>query len=89
METVEIREDGGRTGGAILRIDGFDYPTTVTPPFDAKAETELDWYFEEHLRFPFTDQVRAKEAGASVTAYGEALFRQLVARTRRARRTGP
>ena len=26
---------------------------------DAEEE-RLRWYFEEHLRFPFTDQVRAK-----------------------------
>src|SRR5262249_27372737 len=37
------------------------------------------WYFEQHLRFPFTGQVRAKQAAASITPYGEALFRQVFA----------
>jgi hypothetical protein len=79
MEHAEIREDVGRPFGAVVRIDGFDYPTTITAPFEARQEAELDWYFEEHLRFPFTDSVRARQAGESVTAYGEALFRQLPA----------
>ena len=79
MEHIELREDGGRPGGALVRIGGFDYPTTITGPFEAEREAELDWYFEEHLRFPFTDSVRARQAGASIAAYGEALFRQLFA----------
>lgn len=85
MEWIEIREDSGRWDeasnriGAVMRIDGYDYPLALAPPFDAEREGELDWYFEEHLRFPFTDEVRAQEAGASIVAYGEALFRQLVA----------
>ena len=40
-------------------------------------EERLRWYFEEHLRFPFTDQVRASQAAQSVVAYGEALFAQV------------
>jgi len=79
MELIEIREDSGRADGAVLRIDGYDYPVMVTSPFDAEKLGELDWYFEQHLYFPFTDQVRARQAGDSITAYGEALFRQLFA----------
>jgi hypothetical protein len=63
----------------LVRIDGYDHLTTITAPFEAGQEAELDWYFEEHLRFPFTDSVRARQAGESVTAYGETLFRQLIA----------
>jgi tetratricopeptide (TPR) repeat protein len=48
-------------------------------PFTAKDEARLAWYFEEHLRFPFTKQVRAREATASLISYGEALFRQIFA----------
>jgi hypothetical protein len=79
LELIEVREDAGRPDGAVLRIDGYDYPATIASPFDAERLPELDWYFEEHLRFPFTDQVRARQAGDSITAYGEALFGQLVA----------
>jgi hypothetical protein len=50
MEWVEIREDGSRPGGVTLRVDGYEFPATVTAPFDERAEAELDWYFEEHLR---------------------------------------
>jgi hypothetical protein len=78
MEVIEIREDVGRSG-AVLRMDGYDYPVTVASPFGAEQLRELDWYFEEHLRFPFTDQVRARQAGDCITAYGEALFGQLFA----------
>jgi hypothetical protein len=79
MELIEIREDSGRPGGAMLRIDGFDYPVTVASPFEAEKLEELDWYFEQHLQFPFTGQVRARQARDSIAAYGEALFRQLFA----------
>ncbi len=79
MELIEIREDVGRPSGVILRVDGYDYPALVAPPFDTKGEAELDSHFEEHLRFPFTDSVRAREAGKCVTTYGEGLFRQLIA----------
>jgi hypothetical protein len=79
MQHVEIREDAGWPSGALVRIDGYDYRATITAPFEAEQEGELDWYFEEHLRFPSADTVRARLAGESVTAYGEALFRQLFA----------
>jgi hypothetical protein len=79
MEVIEIREDASRPAGAVPRVGGYDYPITVASPFDADQLEELDWYFEQHLRFPFTDQVRARQAGESITAYGEALFQQLFA----------
>jgi hypothetical protein len=50
----------------------------VTNPFTSEQEHNLEWYFEEHLRFPFADKVRARDAGKSVYAYGEALFDQLL-----------
>jgi len=53
------------------------YSVTVRPPFDAEQEAELEWYFEQHLRFPFINNVRYRDAAASVRAYGEALFNQL------------
>jgi len=47
--------------------------------FRRREEARLEWYFEQHLRFPFTDQVEAQAAAASVTAYGEALFKHVFA----------
>jgi hypothetical protein len=63
MDLIEVREDATEPNGAVLRIDGYDLPVTIASPFDAKQLRELDWCFEEHLRFPFTDQVRARQAG--------------------------
>jgi hypothetical protein len=64
----------------VLRIDGYEHAVTVVSPLGIDQLRELDWYFEQHLRFPFTDQVRARQAGESITAYGEGLFGQLVCR---------
>ena len=42
-----------------------------------REEHELEWYFEEHLEFPFTKKVRAHHAARSITTYGEKLFNQV------------
>lgn len=72
----EQAEQDGQFHALISFNHGPEYSVTVRDPFENKQEAELDWYFEEHLRFPFTNQVRAKKAAASITAYGEALFQQ-------------
>ena len=80
MPLISIREHGGSAdtaGGAVIAIDGQEFPIQVTDPFSKRQEVQLEWYFEQHLRFPFTNQVAATEAAASVAAYGEALFNQL------------
>lgn len=46
-------------------------------PFDEQGEALLAWCFEEHLRFPFTNQVKAATAAASIVTYGQALFAQV------------
>jgi len=77
---IRIREQSERDGNfhAAISFDhGPLHPITVRAPFEEKQEQELEWYFEEHLRFPFTNQVRAKEVAASITAYGEAPFMQV------------
>jgi tetratricopeptide (TPR) repeat protein len=79
MTTISIRERGALHPGTVVSIDGQEYPIMVTDPFSAKQEEQLEWYFEAHLRFPFTDQVKAQAAAASVTTYGEQLFRQVFA----------
>ncbi len=79
MPLISIRQRGAISAGPVVAIDGQEYPTTVTDPFEPRAEADLEWYFEQHLRFPFTDQVRARAAAASITSYGERLFDQLFA----------
>lgn len=53
------------------------YQITITPPFDAKQESHLAWYFEKYLAFPFTETVRFEQVGNSIENYGEHLFKQV------------
>jgi tetratricopeptide (TPR) repeat protein len=79
MTLISIRERGTLHPGPVVAFDGQEYPITLTDPFDQKAERRLAWYFEEHLRFPFTHTVRAREAADSIPPYGEALFNSVFA----------
>ena len=82
MYTISIHERGGETDSpnAAVSVNGEgEYPVTVRNPFSPQEEARLEWYFEQHLRFPFTQQVEAQAAAASVTAYGESLFNQVFA----------
>ena len=77
---IRIQEKSAKKNGfqATVSIDGGpQYPITVRDPFEKKQEDELEWYFEKHLRFPFTQTVRAKDAATSLTTYGETLFKQV------------
>src|SRR5262249_47229262 len=79
---ISIRERSGEGdgGNAVLSFDGQgEYPMTIMPPFSEQEEKRLEWYFEDHLRFPFVEQVKAREAAASVAAYGQRLFEQVFA----------
>jgi len=80
MPLITITETGRFTDtpNATLSFDhGAPSPITITPPVSEAEEARLRWYFEEHLRFPFTDQVRARQAAESIVAYGETLFAQV------------
>jgi tetratricopeptide (TPR) repeat protein len=83
MPTIEIRElrrlDPALLRFAVgVRFDGAEeYAAVVGDPFSPADEALLAWYFEEHLRFPFTRGVDADRAAASVERYGEALFQQV------------
>jgi hypothetical protein len=82
MYTISIHERGGETdspNAAVSINDEGEYPITVRNPFSPQEEARLEWYFERRLRFPFTDQVEAQAAAASVAAYGESLFNQVFA----------
>ncbi len=73
----ELSEQNGTFSAVVSFNSGTEYPIAVRDPFTPEQEQELEWYFEEHLRFPFTKKVRASEAAKSITTYGEALFRQV------------
>ncbi|HQY92427.1 tetratricopeptide repeat protein [Caldilinea sp.] len=74
MSVISIRERGLSQPGPVVSIDGQEHPIVVPDPFSPAEERRLEWYFEEHLRYPFLESVAANEAAASVRVYGEALF---------------
>jgi hypothetical protein len=82
MALIRIREHAATAEGFEATVsfdDGTEYPITIRDPFSEKDEERLEWYFEEWLCFPFTRQVEAQQAAASVVAYGESLFKQVFA----------
>lgn len=80
IHRIEIEHRRGESPPfeATLSFNGQGrFPLQLTPPFDEKKERELQWYFEEHLRFPQLDRQRAAAAADSLTDYGHQLFQQL------------
>src|SRR5438874_1780201 len=83
MVQIQIRERPAGPDGSNATVS-FDntgeYPITISDPFaEPEEEQLLEWYFEEHLRFPFLEQVKAQKAAASISTYGETLFKQVFA----------
>ena len=63
---------------AVVSFDhGPEHQISLQDPFEPKQEDLLEWYFEQHLRFPFTDQKTASQVAQSITEYGEKLFGQV------------
>jgi hypothetical protein len=81
MTIIRIREEKGveDANAAVSFDDRGEYPAAIIDPFDEAEEGRLEWYFEQHLRFPFTEQVRARQAAESIRRYGERLFQQVFA----------
>jgi hypothetical protein len=89
MALITIREQsitrdattGAFNAKATVSFDhGPEYSITVSDPFSKEEEEKaLEWYFEEYLHFPFLEQVKYKQAAASITRYGEELFGQVFA----------
>src|SRR6266851_4154744 len=80
MATIRIQERPGGTDefqAAISFNNGPEYALTINNPFVQEEDDQLAWYFEGYLRFPFTDQVKAREAAGSIARYGESLFKQV------------
>lgn len=77
---ISIQERGEIKGGwqAMVRFNnGPENFINISNPFSDEEEQELEWYFEEHLAFPFTKKVRAQNAAKSIPTYGEKLFSQV------------
>ena len=79
MSTIRIKEfSGDDDQNAKVRFDtGIEYPITIHNPFSGKDEKQLEWFFEEHLIHPYTDEERAIQAADSIKHYGERLFNQV------------
>ena len=75
---IQERPEGPDGSNAVVNFDnGPEYSITISDPFSAKEEEELEWYFEEYLEFPFIKKVRAQIAAAGIRTYGEELFKQV------------
>ena len=78
MPTIQIQQHPNDPQKASLRFsNGTEYAIDITPPFDDQQEQNLEWYFEEHLKFPFTNKVKFQQIGQSIKNYGENLFKQV------------
>jgi tetratricopeptide (TPR) repeat protein len=81
MQTITIAQTGTTATGfeAKVTIGGAEFAINVSDPFasDPQREARLEWYFEEWIRFPFTDTTIAQKAAVSVKEYGVALFEQV------------
>ena len=82
MSLIKIAECQGGPNELHVALsidDGGEFVVGLALPFTPEEEQELEWYFEQRLREPFTGQVRAASAAQSVRRYGERLFSQLFA----------
>ena len=81
MTVVRITEvPGGEGGSFAARVtfgDAAEYEVPMRAPGDAAGEQMLAWYFEEHLRFPFLDRDKERQAVTQLKQYGESLFEQV------------
>jgi hypothetical protein len=78
---IRLSEQGQDPDGA-FRVqvkfgEDAEYEVRVTGPAGEGVEDNLAWYFEQHLRFPFLDTDREREAVRQIAAYGESLFTQV------------
>ena len=73
-EVDQTADQAASFAATVIIDDRTQHDITVRNPFDSKQERDLEFYFEEWIRFPFDQQVRARRAAESVKTYGEALF---------------
>ena len=78
MTTIKIQQHPNDLQKATLSFShGTNYEIEIKSPFNEKQEQNLEWYFEEYLKFPFTDGVKFQQTAESIKSYGENLFQQL------------
>src|SRR6266700_2841096 len=80
MTLIRIQECSAQADTFQAKVSfnqGPAYEVSVRNPFSKEEEERLEWYFEEHLKNPFMNQVKAEEVAISVTEYGEMLFAQI------------
>lgn len=79
MAIITIREQQKTATGfeAILKFQGGEYPITVTDPFTRPEEKQLEWYFENWIEYPFSNETTASQVAQNVNGYGEKLFKQV------------
>jgi tetratricopeptide (TPR) repeat protein len=80
MRILISERDGAKAGGIGVTVsfdDGAQFPIEIRTPLAGEDNDRLEWYFEQHLRQPFLDDVRSQQALESIPIYGEALFAQL------------
>jgi tetratricopeptide (TPR) repeat protein len=73
----EIEEDADGNNAEVCLDGGQKVKVKVTDPFTEEQEELLGWYFEDYIKFPFTDRVDAQRASESIKEYGEKLFNQV------------
>ena len=57
-----------------------EFPITMRHPHDAKAEENLEWYFETYIDQPYTAESKVRRTVEQyIVDYGQELFRQLFA----------
>ena len=81
MTTITIRErtSPGLNGenATVSFNNESEHNVTVSDPCSEQQEQQLEWYYEEHLVYPFKDEVKAEHCAKSVAEYGETLFKQV------------
>jgi hypothetical protein len=81
MTVIRVAENDRNGDGSCRAVlsfgDDAEYEITVASPADTAAESELAWYYQEHLKFPFLDSDREQAARDRITTYGRDLFSQV------------
>ena len=71
-------EDDGSFAARVAFDDDAEYDVLVRDPAGSGTEDLLAWYFEQHLRFPFLDLDKEREAVRQLARYGQDLFGQVL-----------
>jgi hypothetical protein len=61
-----------------IEFDGLRYDAELQNPFSDDEETDLEWYFEQYIRFPVVDTFKAKTIVEKLGRYGQNLFYQIL-----------